>query len=449
MMRTDVVTQERSGAGLLLRRIVPPSDAVTVLSIFFVVLFVVPSDRRIASLGGAGSLATLFALGNLLWWVWHQIRHGDEMRQRGTQWVRIATFCFIGAMLASYAKASLTALPPTETSVADMGMLRVAAMVGILLVANDGIPNEGRFITLVRRLSLIAGLYATLGLFQFFTGLSIVDSIQIPGLTSTGVGGVEARAGFIRAEATATHPLEYATVLAMLLPFCLSLAIYDSKRSFLVRWYPVAVITFSSVLSVTRSALIGVAAVFLILFPTWPAHVRRGMAILLLMGMAVVYFAVPGMGGTILGMFAGNDTSVISRTDSYDTVREFLQVSPIFGRGFGTFLPSYRILDNQYLITMLETGLIGLISFVLLLCVAIVVAVVARFKASGNLMKSMGISLIASVVAAGLLSAFYDSFAFPQACNLMFIMLGLCGAYLNIVNAPVEGLMRTKLAVAD
>lgn len=443
------MTQERDGTSTLLRRIVPPPDAVTVLTVFFVVLFVVPSDRRIGALGGAGSLATLFALGSLLWWVWHQLRNSDEMRRRGTQWVRIASFCFAGAMVASYAKSSLTALPPTEMSVSDMGMLRVAAMIGILLVANDGVPNQDRFITLIRRLSLFVGLYATLGLIQFFTGLSIVDSFQIPGLTSTGAAGIDARAGFIRSEATASHPLEYATVLAMLLPFCLTLAIYDVKRSAMVRWYPVAVITFSSVLSVTRSALIGVAAVFLILFPTWPSGIRKGVAILLGAGLVVVYFVVPGMAGTILGMFSGNDTSVSSRTDSYDAVLAFLQVSPFFGRGFGTFLPSYRILDNQYLVTMLETGLVGLVSFLMLVCTAVIVAAIARNKFKDTLMKALGMSLIASMVAGSLLSAFYDCFAFPQACNLMLFMIGACGAYLNIAHAPDGNLIQTKQVMVE
>lgn len=422
----------RPAAGLSLRRIVPPMDAVTVLTLFFVVLFFIPSDRRIGALGGAGSLATLFGLGGLLWWCWHQLRHGDEMSARGIQWVRIAAFCFTGAVLASYAKSALTSLPQTEASVADMGILRVAALLGIMLVANDGVPNPDRFMTLMRRLCLVAGLYATLGLIQFFSGLSIVDSIQIPGLSSTGVAGIDDRAGFARSEATAMHPLEYATVLAMTLPFCLTFAIYDRRRSVLIRWYPVAAITFSSVLSVTRSALIGVAAVFVVLFPTWPTAFRKGIAIMLGLALVVVYFAVPGMAGTIVGMFVGDDTSVSSRTGSYDAVLEFVSVSPFFGRGFGTFLPSYRILDNQYLVTLIEIGVVGLLAFLALLGMSLAVAMSARRHYREPVIRGMGMALVASMVAGGLLSAFYDSFAFPQACNMIFLISGMSGAYMNI-----------------
>ena len=48
---------------------------------------------------------------------------------------------------------------------------------------------------------------------------------------------------------------------------------------------------------------------------------------------------------------------------SYAIAGEFIGRAPIFGRGFSTFLPSYRILDNQYLGLLIETGIVGLVAF--------------------------------------------------------------------------------------
>ena len=110
------------------------------------------------------------------------------------QWVRAAAFIFVGACVASYTKSALMALPSSDISVADLGLIRVGALVGILLVANDGISSEERFMVLVRRLTLFAGLYAGLGLVQFFTGVNIVDTWQIPGLSAGGNTGIGARA---------------------------------------------------------------------------------------------------------------------------------------------------------------------------------------------------------------------------------------------------------------
>ena len=348
------------------------------------------------------------------------------------QWVRTAAFIFVGACLASYAKSALMALPSPDISVADLGLIRVGALVGILLVANDGIHSEERFMVLVRRLTLFAGLYAGLGLVQFFTGMTIVDTWEIPGLSVSGDAGLGARAGFVRAAATATHPLEYAVVLSMMLPFCLTAAIYDRSRSTFLRWFPVATITLSAVLSVSRSALVALAAVLLILIPSWPPAVRRTAGLVMVLGAVAVYVAVPGMAGTVLGMFSGADSSVTSRTNSYDDAISFLLVSPWFGRGFGTFLPAYRILDNQYLGSSIEIGLVGLISLFAIIVSAMAVASSARRHVKEQPMRAMSLTLVASMVAGAMSFAFFDAFSFPQACGTLFLVAGMCGAYANL-----------------
>jgi hypothetical protein len=43
-------------------------DAVTVITWYAILLYVVPSDRRIEALGGAGSPAYILAIVALLWW---------------------------------------------------------------------------------------------------------------------------------------------------------------------------------------------------------------------------------------------------------------------------------------------------------------------------------------------------------------------------------------------
>src|SRR5690606_16851310 len=98
-------------------------------------------------------------------------------------------------------------------------------------------------------------------------------------------------------------------------------------------------------------------AVFVIMIPSLPRSLRNTIVVLMGFGLAGMYVVVPGMAGTILGLFTGGDTSVSSRTDSYGKALEFLSVSPVFGRGSGTFMPSYHIFDNQYLLMAIETGM--------------------------------------------------------------------------------------------
>ncbi|WP_411732512.1 O-antigen ligase family protein [Paeniglutamicibacter sp.] len=427
------------GLGKSLKVKTPTSwDAVTVLKGFVIVQYVIPSDQRILALGAAGSPAILYALGALLWWVWHRIRYTAPMRTIRARMLRAMLYCFLAAMIASYAAANVTALPASESNMADMGAIKIVAMVGLVLVASDGIPNIQRLMSFVRFLSAVGALYASLGLFQFFTGISVINLISIPGLSSVGGAGVDERGGFVRAVATAMHPLEYATVLSMLLPLCLTLAVFDRRTAGLVRWFPVVVITICSTLSVSRSALIGAAAVFVILIPSWPRAFRHGIGIMLVFGFATMYVAVPGMAGTILGLFSGSDTSVSSRTGSYDAASEFLAVSPFFGRGLGTFLPAYHIFDNQYLLLVIETGILGLVSFLVLLLVTMYGVLRSRVEFSDVVVRGLGMAIFAALVAGALLSAFFDSLSFPQAGSLIFLMIGIAGAYASLA-APAPG----------
>jgi len=414
---------------------------VTVLKGFVVIQYVIPSDQRILAMGAAGSPAILYALGALVWWLWHRIRYPAPPRSGPARSLRAALYVFLAAMVAAYAAANVTALPVSELNMADMGMIRVVAMVGLVLVAADGIPNIERLMNFVRFLCGIGAAYASLGLFQFFTGISVINAVTIPGLQSVGAVGVDQRGGFVRAVATSMHPLEYATVLSMLLPLCIAVAVYDRKSSNVARWYPVVAISVCSALSVSRSALIGAAAVFAIMIPSLPRAMRNLMLVMLCFGLAGMYVMVPGMAGTIMGLFTGQDTSVSSRTGSYGTAVNFLQLSPIFGRGLGTFLPSYHIFDNQFLLLLIETGILGFVSFLLLLLVAMFVVLGCRSRFVPGYLRGLGFALFASLVAGSLLSAFFDSLSFPQAGSLIFLMIGVAGAYAAMAphSLPIEG----------
>ena len=76
----------------------------------------------------------------------------------------------------------------------------------------------------------------------------------------------------------------------------------------------------------------------------------------------------PNLFGSIVGLFAGapEDPSITSRTDSFDLPVEFIAPQPLFGRGLGTFLPKYRIFDNQYLVLLVTIGIVGTLAFVAL-----------------------------------------------------------------------------------
>ncbi len=408
-------------------------DGVTVLTVYLAMLLGIPSNLGFGPLGGAGSPASLFGMGMLVWWVWDRVHR--PRADIGAQPVRIAMLAFCGCVLVSYIEASLSPLPQLDMNGADRSLLRVASFAGVLLVANDGIPNVSRFVVMLRRLVLIATLYACLGLAQFFTRRTLVGAFQIPGLTTGDDYELGTRVDFARAQATATHALEYSSVLAIAVPVAISLAMYDTQRQHRhLRWVSVAVLCLAAVLSVSRSSLVGLALGILVLMPSWRPATRRRAVALGVAGCVAIYVLIPGMVGTIRGMFAGasEDSSIASRTAGFAIVERLFALHPVVGRGLGTFLPSYRILDNQYLDLLVEVGILGLSAYLGLLVCAVATARWRGASDSDSLMSALRSSLCAAVLAGGVLMAFFDSFSFQQASGLLVMMAGFCGAYARL-----------------
>lgn len=406
-------------------------DATTVLTIYLFLLLVVPSDRGIGPLGAAGSPSTLFALAMLLWWVWHHVRGIRSYQPPHLQIVRIALFIFVGMVLASYVNSSQQAMPFIDSNGALMNLIKIAGFAGVALVANDGLRDRDRFLVLLNRLAWFGGGYALLGLAQFFTGLNFVDQINIPGLVGGGVGGVDSRAGFVRPESTARHTLEYASVLSVTLPIALTMAIHGAEKRLIFRWLPTALICGAAMLSVTRSALIGIVVVMLILVPTWAPRVRKIALFAGIAGLGVLYVAVPGIAGTIMGMFSGSDSSIDSRTSSYPAISGYLLVSPWLGRGLGTMTADYRIFDNQFIGLLIELGIVGSLAFITLVLVSSFCTIFRR-RGTDIKISALGPAIGAGILAAALLSAFFDSFHFPQSIGMISLMIGLAGAHWNL-----------------
>jgi len=70
-----------------------------------------------------------------------------------------------------------------EAHSSDSGLLLVCSWMGILLITMDGVPSRQRLDVLLRRLVMLAGALATLGLLQFVTKMTFTNYLQFPGLT--------------------------------------------------------------------------------------------------------------------------------------------------------------------------------------------------------------------------------------------------------------------------
>lgn len=423
-------------------------DAVAALSLFALFLIAIPSRLIFGPLGGAGTPAQIG--GMLLAAYWLIFRAGAALRASLRQPTRIAMLLFLGALLASYIAAMTRPIDPDEKRAADLGMLLALSWFGVHFTAADAVPSRERLDVLLRRVVCIAGALATLGLLQYFTKQPYTNYIKIPGLrANSALVSVYSRGGLTRPAGTALHPIEFGAVLTMALPFALHYAFTDRTRSLVRRWYPVFALATAIPISISRSALVSALVVLAALIPTWSRPVRRRAYVALVAISATLYVLVPGLLGTLTGLFTSinGDSSAKSRTDSYSLAAQFIERRPLFGRGFSTFLPSYRILDNQYLGLLIETGIVGT-GCLLALCVTGVITTrrIARRTPAGSVDRGLGHAFAASIASATISLALFDAFSFPMAGGMLFLVLGGAAAYQRLAAPAVDEPLRRAAA---
>lgn len=412
------------------------SDTVAFLTVYLVLLYAVPSSRSLAVLGSAGSISVLWGLIAMVLWILYRLQRPAVPASHRLPRVRAAALVLFIAVLLSYVAAMTRAIPPSEVSTADTGLIRVVAWMGILIIATDGIPSVRRLLALLRRLVLAASALAALGLVQSITALSFVDQIPFPGLSvNSTYDSVETRGGLVRASGTANHPLEYGMVLTMVFPVAVTLALRDRKRRVFGRWAPVIVIGLAILLSGSRSALIGLAVGLLVLIPSWSARIRLGALGAGVVLTATAFVMSPQTITTVSYLFfaVADDPSAGSRSASVDIVVDFISRSPVFGRGFGTLLPEYRILDNQLFLLAIEIGVVGLLAFTALVALGVAETIVVARTSSVTLEREIGFALASSLVSGFVLLALFDGLSFPQSAGTLVLMIGVAGAYARLM----------------
>jgi O-antigen ligase len=414
-------------------------DAVTVLTVILVLLVALPADLVVSAFGGVGAPAILAGLLVLFWWALARIVP-ELGAATGRQPVRVVLLVLAGAALASFAAAMARPLTDSETGGAYRGLITVGFWMGLALLAADGITSRARLDLLLRRLVLAATVLAVAGICQFFTGYNPTAFYQhIPGLvTNTDLAqGVDMRAVFRRVEATANHPIEFSATMAIALTLAIHFAFNSGPRRRLERWLGVGILAVAMIMSVSRSGILGISASGLILLWSYSWR-RRAQALALVASFVLlVYLAIPGMLGTLRYYFlsASSDPSVTGRIVRYPAAFTLYAQAPWFGRGFKTLVPNVYLglvgigtLDNQYLTTLIEMGIVGLAAILLVMLVPVFMAWTTRRHMSDPTSRDLALTLGASLLVPLITCATFDVLFYQIATGYTFIVIGCCGA---------------------
>jgi O-antigen ligase len=149
----------------------------------------------------------------------------------------------------------------------------------------------------------------------------------------------------------------------------------------------------------------------------------------------LVYLAVPHMLAALRNLFlnASSDISVTGRIDRYPAAFTLYAQAPWLGRGFKTLIPQqYLLLDNQYLVTLIEMGVVGVIALLLVMLVPIMMVWTARSRMSNPISRDLALAMGASILVPLIACATFDLLFYQIATGYMFIILGCCGALWRI-----------------
>ncbi|WP_405754526.1 O-antigen ligase family protein [Streptomyces sp. NBC_00073] len=415
-------------------------DAAALLSGYLGLAFFIPSNLTLPGMGGVGTPANVFALLGLFWylatWLTGRIRAAT-----GTRLPRVVMWLLAVSVLASYLANATRGSTHKEVLGADRGLIGLLVWVSIVVLVSAGIQDRARLDTLLRRAVVMASVVATIGYYDFFTATNIAEHISIPGLHSS-VAQITTldRGAFTRPRSTTAQPLEFGGMLALLLPFAVQQA-FDPVRSHLSRWRrwgPVVLMGGALPLTVSRTSIIGALIVVLVMVPRWKPQ-RRWTAIGLLMGSVACFkVLVPGLIGTITTLFgsflSNSDSSTQARTVKYSAIVPYLEERPLFGRGLGTFTPDlYFFTDNQYMLTLAEMGLCGLLALMALFLIGIHQGGAIRRLATDESDRELGQAFFASALVALVSSATFDALSFPMFAGMFFLTIAAGGSYLGFI----------------
>lgn len=366
-------------------------------------------------------------------------REGHPMRPLLLLWCWYA--------MVSYAIAMTRPLTELELTGADRGLIQALAMVGIALLAADGLGDVPTTTKLLRRLLYVGGVVALIGIGEFIYGSRV--EMLMPGLTWEKPSGVASRSGFTRPRATALHPIEFSVVMGALVPLAVHFSLYDHtaarRRTAIVILLLIAI---AIPMSVSRSGVVSLVAGTLVLAAGWSLRRIANAVVAAVAGALTLWWSMPRLMDTVVGLFTETDDShsIQARIERVPRIMELVRERPWLGLGNGTWsIEDYFLIDNEIWVTTLETGILGLLLTCLLLVAGVVVALCVRSlphtdEATGHLGRAVG----ATIVGLGVSLATFDAFHYRILTGTLFLLLGVAGALWRLTAAippseqPVE-----------
>jgi hypothetical protein len=289
-----------------------------------------------------------------------------------------------------------------------------------------------------------AGLVALEALIESRTNVNYFNKLHqlFPPLTYNGpIAHTDDDGRGQRPYATAEHPIALSAMLVMVMP----LGIYLSQLTHQKRWMiATGLIGMGVFATLSRTGILMLVTLLVTYTLIKPASIRRALPMLVPLLIAV-NLAIPGSlhtlrtaffpdGGLIAQQKGGEGTNGSGRVADLGPSLAEWSATPLLGQGYGTRITDLddprmnaRILDNQWLGTLMEVGALGFLSLMWLFFRS--VRRLSRFARRDTTPHGWLLAgLAAAITSFGVGMFTYDAFSFEQVIFVFFIFLGMAAA---------------------
>jgi polysaccharide biosynthesis protein PslJ len=263
------------------------------------------------------------------------------------------------------------------------------------------------------------------------------------GQTSTG------RAGQLRVHASAQHPIAFGVALIMMLPVAVYLAKTAATQARRRLWVLAGLVcAIAAVTTVSRTTVVMLAAMLVVAVSLRGAAIVRYWPALLVLPIAVHFVAPGALGGLYKAFFPkeGLIADVQGRAGEsgsgrFADVKPGLKLwteKPVVGQGPGAEVVfEHRethlgpaplatvIFDNEYMRTLVQLGLLGLLGVIAFVWGSVIRLYRAARRSTGP-PSDMLVACVVSCAGFGVAMFFFDAFAFVQS-TLVFVFLAALG----------------------
>jgi putative inorganic carbon (HCO3(-)) transporter len=324
--------------------------------------------------------------------VWALTRLRGERAEIRSRPLMIAILLYTIASLISYASATGRGLSHLLQNNSDASIITNFELVTIVLAIMAMLRTIAEVMLVLKGMLLGGTLSAGFAIVQSLTGLDMAGAFRLPGLKEghSLVHEPLIREEIVRPQGSAAHPLALAVVLTILIP--IGIGIVSSARARREKVWPwiicTIVILCAALLTISRTVVIGLLVAIVVMAWRWPvrwlAGILAGATSVVIAGWMLHLHVVTAF-ATVFAT-ASTDPSIKSRVGAGAYVFAHYRDYFWFGEGPGIYstIRARPTLDNQYLGRLMETGVFGLTTFVILLCVALIIALRGSAATAGD-----------------------------------------------------------------